>query len=243
MLRPLLIASLLAVPLAGCTDDPAADELAGESSTDGEAGKGDSVDAFTYFRQRPDVGACTADHCSFFVSRANRSFTNCLRGQGSYDECEVDIDLTGTGMPASVQASYRERLWNEEKILLRGELSENADHTKTVLVVTELWIPQSGGAWWPSEGTYVRLKDNGLRCITAPCPSIGEQRINSSRGANIHTFDLLPTGADDEAVGRAEEAIYSGDGVIVVGERYTTSNEAKGRRAEELYLKAPVPLQ
>ena len=242
MLRDLLVASLLALPLIACTDASGDDELAGESPDDGESGKGDSVDAFTFFTERPDVGDCTAEHCSYFVSRANRSFTNCLRGQGSCDECEVDVDLSGPGMPASVQKNYRDRLWAGEKILLRGELAESADKTKTVLKVTELWLPQSGSAWWPTNGTYVRLKDNKRRCIVAPCANINEQRINSSRFADIHGFDLAPIGASADVVSRAEDAIYSGSGVIVVGDRYATG-DTKGRRAEELFLKAPVPLQ
>jgi hypothetical protein len=242
MLRNLIFASFAMLPFAACADDPLDDELAGETSEDGEAGKGDSVDAFTFFKQRPDVGPCTADQCSFFVSRANRSYTNCLLDQGSFDECEVDIDLTRTGMSASQQQSYRDRLWNEEKILLRGELVENADKTKTILAITELWVPQNGGPYWPDDGTYVRLADNGLRCITSPCANIGEQRINSSRDASIHMYDLSQLGIDDETVTQADDAIYGGDGVIVVGDRYYKTDSGittKGRRANELYFKAP----
>jgi hypothetical protein len=92
-----------------------------------------------------------------------------------------------------------------------------------------------------NEGVAVLVKDSGIRCITAPCPSLMEMKLNSNLSATITDLDLEASGATAEVIDRGFNGIYDG-GVIVVGDRYYGSNGLKGRRANQFFTKAPVPL-
>jgi hypothetical protein len=232
--------ALVVVQLVGCTAPAEPDELAGETDEDGESGKGDAADSFTFFTLRPDVGACTAERCRFFAARANRRYTNCGAADGWIDECVVDkLDLAGTGFSAAEQRRYLDRLWSEEKILVRGELTHAVDPVRATLAVTELWIPALANPWPPPEGTYVRLRDDGQPCVDASCARVTEHRINSSRTAAIHVFEFDYVGLPPDELDAAIATVRSNDGVIVIGERfYRDGGAIKGRRANQLFRKA-----
>lgn len=238
MLRISMFSAVLALGLAACATEEPADELAGESSQDGEAGKGDSAAAFDFFAADPDVRACSFDaRCGgFFVSRPNRASTICGRGsQGA--RCYVDgLDWSGTALPDSVARGYEERLRNGEKLILKGTIAPHPADAGSVFAVTEVWLPRIEGG--VAEGVAVLVKDNGLRCITAPCPSLTEYRVNSNRFAEITDIDLSTT--DERMLEIGMSALYD-DGVLVFGDRYYPTKGAKGRAANQFYTRAPVP--
>jgi hypothetical protein len=241
MLRTTFIASVALFATACSTE--IVDELAGETAEDGEpTGKADADVAFTFFTAKPDLRQCSFDaRCGgFFVARPNRSTTTCGRGQTG-PSCYVDgIDWSGTALPASVAASYEERLRAGEPILLRGDIAPDPADRGSRLFVTEVWT--AGSATGEIDGVFVLVKDNGIRCIVAPCPSLGETRLNSTRAANIHEVDLEVSGADTATIERAFNDMFAGDGVIVVGDRYTATRRSKGRSANQFFVRAPVPL-
>jgi hypothetical protein len=240
MFRALLSSALVFSFLPSCADSAPPDELAGESAEDGDAGKGDTADAFTFFAVTPDVRQCSFDsRCGgFFVSRPNRSTTTCTRGVTS-SRCYVDsLDMSGTAMPASVAKSYQDRIRNGESFLLKGDLVPGADDRGLSLHVTQIWV--AGSATGVTDGVFVLVKDNGTRCIVAPCPSLSEIRLNSNRSAAIHELDLAASGADTDTLDRAGNDLFDA-GVIVVGDRYYPTR-AKGRSANQFFTKAPVPL-
>ena len=247
-MRTTVLCTLLATAslVAACaTDDQVTDELAGESADDGEAGKGDTADAFTYFQVTPDKRACSLDSdCGgFFVSRVNRATTFCgFRGATSEARCYVrSILWDRTAMPASVAKSYEDRLRAGEPILLRGDISPDPADRGVHLSATEVWVP--GSETGEADGVFVLAQDNGIRCITAPCPSLSEMRLNANRVASIDTVDFTASGADETTIDLAGNQLYSGAGVIVSGDRfYTHSGRGKGRRAAQFWTQAPVPL-
>ena len=243
MLRASFLCSLLATAIIpACATDSQSDELAGESDSDGEAGKGDASGAFTYFTVTPDLRACSFDaRCGgFFVARANRATTQCGRG-AAMSRCYVDhIDWAGTAMPASVAKSYEDRLRNGESMILKGDLSPDALDRGSQLAATEIWVP--GSATGTLDGVFVLAKDNGIRCITTPCPSTSETRLNSNRSANIDEIDFSASGATDEEINLASGQLFS-DGVIVVGDRFYPTKRSKGRTASQFFTRAPVPLR
>ena len=243
MLRPTLLCTLLAATfIPACADEAQpSDELADETAQDGDAGKGDTVQAFTYFSVSPDIRACSFNsRCGgFFVARPNRASTICGRGSTA-SRCYVDsLDLTHTGMPASVQKSYQDRIRAGETFLLRGDIAPSADDRNTSLAVTEIWV--AGSKTGTLDGPFLFVKDNGLRCITAPCPTVTETRLNSNRSANIHAVDFSASGADQATEDRAQNAVFN-DGVIMVGYRYYPDALSRGRTANQFFTKAPVPL-
>jgi hypothetical protein len=232
-----LLATLLAAG-AGCTASDPTDELAGESATDGDAGKADAPGAFTYFTVTPDRRACSLNsRCGgYFVARANRSTTTCADGTAAA-RCYVDaVELTKLAMPKSVADGYQARLRAGEGFLVRGDLAKRA--TGAALAATELWVPAVADA--APSGVFIIAQDSGIRCITAPCPSVRETRLNSTRTANIDALDLEASGADADTVDRGGAAVY-GDGVIVAGDRFYQNGGGKGRSASQFYTRAPIP--
>jgi len=94
---------------------------------------------------------------------------------------------------------------------------------------------------------FVKAKDNGIRCIQAPCPTVTEKALNTSRQANIAGIDWSAGGFDDDQTSKFWNEMSNGPGVIVAGDRYsfTENNVAsKGRTATAVYrrlVNAPEP--
>lgn len=245
MLRPYMsmFTAVLALGITACSTEQPADELAGESSQDGEAGKGDSAAAFGFFAVDNDLRACSFDaRCGgFFVSRPNRTSTICGRGSQG-ERCYVDgLDWSGTALPESVARGYEEMLRKGEKLILKGSIAPHPADQGSMFAVTEVWLPRSEtGA---NEGVAVLVKDNGIRCFRAPCPSMTEFRVNSNRFAAITDLDLAASGADERSIEIGMGALYE-DGVLVFGDRYYPQKDASpvvARRANQFYTRAPVP--
>ena len=109
--------------------------------------------------------------------------------------------------------------------------------------VSELWTAQiDNGA---VDGTFVMVRDNGTRCIDAPCPALSEMRVNSTRKQDIHgldwpaEFQQLVT-SPGWLPNRVYDAETQPDGVIVTG--YRTHGEVMHlpttlRSVEQVYLR------
>jgi hypothetical protein len=249
MLRTSLLLGLLSTTLIpACTDsNTAPDEFSGESTADGEEGKGDAVGAFGYLNVIADNRACSLDSPSgcgggFFVNRANRSTIQCGRGP-TQSQCKVtEIDWSGTAMPASVAEGYEKDLRAGTPMLVKGEIVPAANDAGVSLAVTEIWV-SSNPEW--VDGVFTLVKDNGIRCITAPCPSLGEQKLNSTLSASITNIDFddaRANGVTQEAIDLASDQLYGGAGIVIVGYRYYDSSGGKARTAAKFFPKAPVPL-
>ncbi|HTL33402.1 MAG TPA: DUF6748 domain-containing protein [Kofleriaceae bacterium] len=229
-----LIASAV-LPACAASNAPD-DEFGQESAADGEDGKGDSAAAFTYYAVRPDNRACSLNSpgdcgVGFFVSRVNRSTTQCGRGSAQSECKALAIDWSGTAMPASVSKSYEERLENgDDSFVLRGALVPGADDRGTTLAVTEVWV---GNTTEQADGVFALVHDNGIRCIHAPCPSLTELKLNSTLSAKITGIDSSET---------IDSAALFDAGLIIVGYRDYDSFGGKTRSANKYFTRAPVPL-
>jgi len=105
------------------------------------------------------------------------------------------------------------------------------------LSVSEVWLP--GSTTGTVDGVFVLAKDNGVRCITAPCASIAETRLNANRAAAISSLDLAASGADAATIEAASADVAGGPGVLLVGDRfYTDGGRGKGRSANQFWTKA-----
>ena len=244
MRTALLFASMTSILTVACATSEPGDELAGETSADGEDGKGDAAAAFQFLNVIADTRACSLDagaECGtgFFVSRANRSAMRC-GFTTPQSQCKVfEIDWTRTAMPASVAKGYEDALRSGKPLLVRGDMVPAPDDSGVHLSVSEIWVA-SQPEW--VEGVFTLVKDNGIRCITAPCPSLTEQKLNSNLSANITAVDFEPSGASQDQIDLAQNAMYGGDGVVVVGYRDYDSRGGKIRTANKFFTKAPVPL-
>jgi hypothetical protein len=227
MLRTLSFATIAFTSLlAGCTaEDPTTagnDELAGENGQDGEVPKADGIDNFGFMAVTPTTCSGPQIWCSQFeLSRVNRSTTQCWGG-GFAASCPVhDIDWAKLGLSDSKIKTITSAIANKTggaKVLVRGEFKNFVEFT--AFEPSEVWVAQrSGGS---DDGTFVRIFDRGIRCITAPCPQFSEGRLNSTRDAVIDGIDF-GVSAEDSLQERTYDATTKPDGVIVVGNRTNRS--------------------
>jgi len=241
MLRnSLLLGVLISSALSGCASTPE-DELGKETAADGEDGKGDGTAAFTFYYVYGDLRACSLNtpDCGvgFFAQRVNRSTTQCGRGTATAT-CHVNlIDFSSTALPSSIQKDYEFSLRNGTPLVLRGSILPSADDGKILLSATEIWEPLKAEA---VDGVFTLIKDNGVRCVRAPCPSLTERRVNSNLSAAITGIDFEPSGASESKIELAQAGLYD-DGTIVVGYRDTDSAGGKVRTANNFYTRVPVP--
>lgn len=184
----------------------------------------------TYFTVRSDLRKCASPMCGgYFVKRVNHLRTLCSNGR--YDEeCYVaDIDWRGH---ATVEA---------ERALLRGRITRNFRSLSGrfgKLIVSETWEAAGPN---PGTGNFFRVRDRGVRCITYPCLTHHESRLNSSVGRNIAGVDLTSTGASENAIQEAGMAMSARAGILVSGSHKVQTGPA-GRAvvlvASQFYLRA-----
>jgi hypothetical protein len=202
--------------LAGCAQDaaptaPGNDELAGETN-DGEAPKADAAhDNFGFMAvEKTDA---------FQLSRPNRSTIKCNDGE-YHDACGVQSiawdKLLTKAQTTKVEAAIERQAMDPSlgvQVLVKGEYKVYGDFV--AFEPTEVWLAQKTDG--NTDGTFVRLFDRGIRCITAPCPQYEEGRLNSSRQMNIDGIDFGDT--SDSLQEKIYTATTSPDGVILAGER------------------------
>jgi hypothetical protein len=248
------LAALSILSFSACASTGVEDELAGESSDDAALdGKADgAIDgAYTYFEVFRDLRKCAAPSCSgFYVYQLNRSTTVCHNGVAR-SSCYVptldwtEAKLADAQQATLVDAASKGAVSYGAIAIVRGRFAPQTYGSFGNLgrfIVTEAWVAVNGSV---SEGVFTRVKDNGVRCIKAPCPSIGEKALNSSRTANVHGLDWSAGGFDDDtAADLATEMVSSPAGIIIAGDRYTytdNGSSAKGRTVTAAYRKLAAP--
>ncbi|MCF2152157.1 hypothetical protein IQ276_038365 [Desmonostoc muscorum LEGE 12446] len=75
----------------------------------------------------------------------------------------------------------------------------------------------------PAKGTFVGLKDNGIRCITTPCFSTVDLVLNKPYISQVSSIDLSQTGATQKQIDAATSEIF-GQGLITVGKTEVVGN-------------------
>jgi hypothetical protein len=184
----------------------------------------------TYYSLRPDLRRCASPRCGgYFVKRANQSLTRCADGR-SATECYV----------AEIDWSSQPEV-ETQGALLRGNVvpkSYSGFGNLGAFRVSESWQAVSDNR---PVGTFYRVKDRGLRCITHPCPTHHEAKLNSIVHANIAGVDLNGTGAKEELIGEASRAMTEPDGVLVAGAHEPVTGpggRSRQLKASQFYLRA-----
>jgi hypothetical protein len=135
----------------------------------------------------------------------------------------ADIDWRGQSEPDS------------ERGLLRGTIRRKGQFGE--FRVTEVW--QAASANQPN-GKFFRVRDRGLRCIAAPCPTHHEATLNATASRNIAGVDLSGAGAPESIVSDANQAMTSPDGILVSGNHSPVTGPA-GRsqmlKATQFYVR------
>lgn len=222
--------SLLAAILASLTFSPAVTNkpLASppnvpESIPESAPDSLSSTSSFYSFRR--DLRRCASPRCGgYFVKLVNQSRTRCADGHNQ-SECYVaEIDWRGQSEPDS------------DRGLLRGTIRRKGQFGE--FRATEVW--QAASANQPA-GKFFRVRDRGLRCIAAPCPTHHEATLNSTASRNIAGVDLSGAGAPENMMSEATQAMTSPDGILVSGNHSPVTGPA-GRmqmlKATQFYVRS-----
>ncbi len=209
------------------------DELAGESAADGDKADGNALqDTFGIYTATKvgafecnGVGSCT--HVD--LALAGKSATTCADGTKGATCSVRTLDFSKLALSATALATAQSKLQASAstpeigaQLMVRGKYVHGTNPSQpnvpdwVTFQVTELWTATvSGGV---TDGTFVMLRDNAVRCITAPCPTVNENRLNSARNVDMHGLDY-PTEMTSAQTAKLEAAMAKADGLIVSGDR------------------------
>jgi hypothetical protein len=146
----------------------------------------------------------------YWVKRANHSWTRCANGQYQ-EECYVyDIDWSDSSLSDQQISELND---SPGGFVLRGNLGishfEEMDTSFNKLSVSEAWISATyRDISELPRGSFVRLSDNGTRCITTPCPSVDQGFLNTRLSFPIDAIDLSPSQAAEKQIADGTAAIF-----------------------------------
>lgn len=184
----------------------------------------------TFYSLQRDQRRCVSPLCGgYFVSRVNLSSTRCANGR-FMQECYV-AEIDWSGQPENDSDDMLVRGTIVAKRFGRfGNLGE--------LRVSESW--KSIGAN-QSVGTFYHVRDRGVRCITFPCPTHHEAKLNSSFSRNIAGVSLEGASLGENNAPVVYAAMTGPDGVIVIGRDVVVTGPG-GRsfelRATQVYVRS-----
>lgn len=166
---------------------------------------------------RIDTRKCAYPTCGgYFVKAVNSPLTRCADGKLARECHAVELDTRALGWSDEQRAIF-EASFGQGKALVKGALEPRPRgfYTGEVLRVTEAWQGQ-GGNKLPL-GTFYSLKNNGIVCIQAPCPSFSLSTLNRpATERTIDTPDFSPARASEAAVQAAWVALEQGP-ILAVG--------------------------
>lgn len=232
MLNRIGFALALTLPLfAACADS--ADELANDDAAAGDDAKADAAGGtYTYYFVEQDLRACVSPVCGgVFYKLANGSTTTCLDGKKAANCYAASVDWTKLGLKDATLSKVE----GAANLLVRATVKSKSWPTGSFaeLRPTEAWLAQGPKT---ADGPLAKIGDSGIRCITAPCASLRERKLNSTVSANISELGWDDSGASDHLIETATDKI-PGDGVIVAGYRYSVGS-TKARTVTQFWLRA-----
>lgn len=244
--------SALICALASCSSAAAAPEASAGTSTDQAAPDGTAPSATAaaseYFSIRTDLRKCAYPMCGgWFLSRVNNSTTQCHDGTIATSCYTPVLDWTNSGLDDGQQAALNDAA-NHAAVSSGGVYAivvgrfarTNTTTPQPTLgrfVISEAWVAEGDGE---SSGTFVKVKDNGLRCFAPPCPNLTETTLNTSQTTNIAEVDWTPSGLTEDQINDSTEDIYGPNGLMIAGDRYTRTvngTAAQGRTVTAAYQK------
>ena len=193
-----------AAPKTDSADDAALGAI--EDSPDADETKADETSSTsTYYTLRGDFRRCIFPVCGgYWVKRVNQARTTCLDGSTA-PECYVaDLDLSRLDLDDASLARLRESI-GAGRAVLRGAIRAGLSRGGTRfgrLSASEGWRGLSDAA---PTGSFYRVNDLGIRCITYPCFSLHAAKLNSAVSAQLSSV----SGTPDVAI-RATGTILAG---------------------------------
>lgn len=193
------------------------------------------------FSLRPNLESCAARTCDgFFVREMNRELTRCADGSEA-TECPVaHLEPTGASSPDGQTLQDLALAPPERRVLLAGRLTPASGKgaSGAVLHVTRAWRPAGDGA---SEGSLFAVRDAGIRCVKAPCPSIRAVLVGEGTELLVTEVDLSRAKASPAEIDEAADDLLA-DGILVSGAPGPgPTPDVDVLIASRLYLRVVVP--
>jgi hypothetical protein len=232
-----LVAVVMAAVSFGCAPAGEGDEL-GEFGA--EAADEVRAESFVMYRLRHDTRRCVSPLCGgVWVSRVNRSSTLCADGSLARECYVAEVDYSALGLSAEALDAFSSRA-SAGQAIVRAKLRNKAFGTfgsLGSLVVTEGWQALTDAA---PTGPFYSARDNGTRCLRAPCANIDVTRLNYDLRMTIHGVKLDGiAGLSDSDIHNVNEQL--GDpGVIVAGpvrSRTVNGSTERSITATQVYLR------
>jgi len=252
-LRPLsffFAASLLSLAtLTGCAADTSADPTDGDEGSEQVAESEDAITSgpsnFGYFVvTKHDFRRCISPICGgWWVKRVNQATTQCADGTFQ-EECYVaSIQLTGIGLSTREETELRDAV-ESGKALIKAKTFKTKFNGQTIgiLKASEGWRGATGST---PTGSFYRVADNGIRCVTAPCPATSAYALNGNDSHPLIKVQLANTAtpADKGTLDAAAQALGTTNGILIAGGITlpkclpTAKNCGPGATASEFYLR------
>jgi hypothetical protein len=216
----------------------AAPEVAGDAGDD--PGLEASAGGIGYYAITADARKCPSPMCGgWMIAALNRTTTRCLDGGGA--SCYVSaLDWGAAGLGDADQAALLAAARTPAPLggvyaIVRGGFVPAGANERGRFAVREGWVAEGTT---PSTGTFVRVTDNGLRCLRAPCPSITEQTLNAGASVDIAAMDFTPAQLTEAQITTCQAEMATADGILVAGARFTVydgGTPAKGRTVTAAY--------
>lgn len=218
----LLIGLMAATAFLGCRAAP--DDLK-ESEPVAESEQ-PAVLATSYFIvTHPDYRKCAYPFCGgWFVKAVNRRGTRCADGNVDTECHATELDVSKIQLSADEEAKF-EGAFGASHALVRGHLTRVKDgfgNLVDTLVANEAWVGVAGST---ATGTFYGVSDSGIVCITYPCPSFHEIKLNTNAQQNIHGVDLAASGAAPKDVQTGFDELFA-SGILVAGVHGTITGPA-----------------
>jgi hypothetical protein len=241
MTSRILFALALTLPMTACLDSSSTDELEVDDAAAGDASKADAPGGtYTYYFVKADLRRCASPYCGgVFYRLANATKTVCLDGKKA-DQCyAATADYSKLGLGEYAQGKLNDQVGHTE-VLMRATIGTKkfagVAGSFAQLNAKEAWLAQGPNA---AAGPLMKIEDSGVRCITYPCPSLREKKLNSAVTLNIAELQWNESGASDRLISQALDKMHT-DGLIVSGYRTTVTGpggEGKARSVTQLWLK------
>jgi hypothetical protein len=193
-----------------------------------------------YYMVRKDFRKCASPICGgYFVKLVNLKATPCLDGVFR-EECYVSA-IDWSSLKVSPYELIKIQNDNGSRVILRSNIvpvtfpgfGEFGN-----LRVKEAFYAATNA---PAKGTFVAIKDNGIRCITTPCFSTDKLVLNKPKISPVSSIDLNQAGATQKQLDAATSEIF-GQGLIAVGKTEVVENVDPTKRdtkfvATQFYLR------
>jgi hypothetical protein len=207
------------VASADLTAAPGADSAA-------EAGTvpvGPPAVGLAYYAITADARKCPPPMCGgWFLQALNLPMTKCLDAAAT--SCYVSaLDWSAAGLTDRDQAVLLDAAGKRSPFggvhaIVGGGFAPGEAHERGRFAITEGWVAESDTL---ATGAFVRVTDNGIRCVRAPCPSITEQTINTYASVDIVAMDFRHAGLTAEQIADCIDEMATPDGILVAGKRFT----------------------